>query len=288
MIGQTEELAPADKKIYALRDVTATVDSIPLISASIMSKKLAEGIDGLVLDVKTGSGAFMTKVSEAKRLAKTMIEIGKRMNKKVTAFITDMNQPLGRAVGNALEVIEIIEALKGKGEKDLMEVVFVLGEEMLLISKKVDSKKDVRKLLQEAINQGKALVKFRELVKLQGGDERVIDDYSLLPEAKYQIEVKSPKSGYTAKINTQRIGMLAVELGAGRKIIEDRIDPAVGFIINKKIGDRVKTGDILSSVLANDEVLAKEIAREIVTCYTLSRNRISKPKLIISRIGISH
>jgi pyrimidine-nucleoside phosphorylase len=284
MIGQTEELAPADKKIYALRDVTATVDSIPLISASIMSKKLAEGIDGLVLDVKTGSGAFMSKLSDAKRLAKTMIEIGKRMNKKITAFITDMNQPLGHAVGNALEVIESIEALKGKGEKNLMELIFVLSEEMLLMSKQVKTRTQARKLLKVAIENGKALNKFRELIRLQGGNEKVIDDYTLLPKAKYQVEVESSKTGYVAKIDTQKVGLLSVELGAGRKKIEDRIDPAVGFIINKKIGERVKNGDILASVLANNETLAKGIAQELSACYSFSKNKVPKPRLVIAKI----
>lgn len=284
MIGQTKELAPSDKKIYALRDVTATVDSIPLISASIMAKKLAEGIDGLVLDVKTGSGAFMTKLSEAKKLAQTMIAIGKRMNKKVSALITDMNQPLGKAVGNALEVIESIEAFKGKGEKDLMEIVFVLAEEMLLMSQPAKTKTQVRKLLKQAIENGKALNKFRALIRLQGGNEKVIDDYSLLPKAKYQIEVKSSKSGYIAEIDTQRIGMLAIELGAGRKRIDDIIDPSVGFIINKKIGASVKTNDILASVLANDKGLAEEIANKLRDCYSFSKNKTREPKLVITKI----
>ncbi|MDH5186487.1 MAG: thymidine phosphorylase [candidate division WOR-3 bacterium] len=282
MMGQTEELAPADRKIYALRDVTATVDSIPLIAASIMSKKLAEGIDGLVLDVKTGSGAFMPKLSLAKKLAKIMIELGKRMNKKVTAFITDMSQPLGRTVGNALEVIEAIEALKGKGEKDLMEVVLTLGEAMLLMGKKANTKNKARKLLQQSIDQRNALEKFRQLVRLQGGDERVIDDYSLLATAKYQIGVKSSKAGYVAKIDTQKIGMLAVELGAGRKKLEDRIDPAAGFIVNKKIGDLVRVGDILALVLANDIDLARDIALKFSGCYSFQKNRVFKPKLITS------
>jgi pyrimidine-nucleoside phosphorylase len=284
MIGQTDELAPADKKIYALRDVTATVDSIPLISASIMSKKLAEGINGLVLDVKTGSGAFMSKLAEAKKLAKTMIAIGKKMNKKVCALITDMNQPLGKAVGNALEVIESIEALKGRGVNDLMEIVFVLGEEMLLMSKQVKTTTQANKLLKQAIENGKALNKFRDIIKLQGGNEKVIDDYSLLPKARYQIEVKSSKSGYIAEIDTQRIGMLAIELGAGREKIDDKIDPAVGFIFKKKISEPVKTDDILASVLASDKELAQKIANELRDCYSFSKNRAHKPKLVITKI----
>jgi pyrimidine-nucleoside phosphorylase len=284
MIGQTEELAPADKKIYALRDVTATVDSIPLIAASIMSKKLAEGIDGLVLDVKTGQGAFMTRLPLARKLAKTMIEIGKRMNKKVIAFITDMSEPLGKTVGNALEVIEAIEALKGKGEKDLMEVVFTLGEAMLIMGGKVKTKTGARKLLKDAIETKSGLRKFEELIKYQGGDAKVIEDYSLLPTAKYQIEVRSDKTGYVSKIDTQRIGLLAIELGAGRKKIEGKIDSAVGFVINKKIGDKVKIGDSLAIVLANNEPQAKAIAQELVGCYSLAKSPVPKPKLIISQV----
>lgn len=284
MIGQTEELVPADKKIYALRDVTATVDSIPLIAASIMSKKLAEGIDGLVLDVKTGSGAFMKSLADAKLLAKTMIATGERMNKKVSAFITDMNQPLGKMVGNALEVIEAIEALKGKGEKDLMTVVYALGEEMLLMSEKVKTRTAARNFIKEAINNGSALRKFKELVKSQGGDPKVTEDYSCLPTAKYQIEVKSTKTGYIAKIDNQKIGLLAVELGAGRKRLDDMIDPAVGFIIHKKIGSWIEIGDILATILANDGSLAFTIAQELKNCYSFSRKKVLKPKLIISYI----
>jgi pyrimidine-nucleoside phosphorylase len=284
MMGQTDELTPADKKIYALRDVTATVDSIPLISASIMAKKLAEGIDGLVLDVKTGSGAFMPKLVEAKKLAKTMMAIGKKMNKKVSALITDMNQPLGKAVGNGLEVIESIEALKGRGEKDLLEIVFGLGEEMLLMGKQSKIRTQARKLLEQTIENGKALNKFRDIINLQGGNEKVIDNYNLLPKARYQIEVKSSKSGYIAEIDTQRIGMLAIELGAGRKKIDDKIDPAVGFIIKKKIGELVKTNDILASVLTSNKESGKEIANELSDCYSFSKNKIAKPKLIIAKI----
>lgn len=285
MIGQTEELTPADKKLYALRDVTATVDSIPLISASIMSKKIAEGIDGLVLDVKVGAGAFMTNFAVAKKLAKTMITIGKRMGKKVTAFITDMNQPLGKTMGNTLEVIESIEALQGKGEKALMKLVFTLGEEMLILSKKAKNKIQARKILKAAIANGKALNKFRELIKNQGGNDKVINDYNLLPKAKYHINVKSIKSGYIAKMDTQRIGMLGIELGAGREEIEDKIDPAVGFIFNKKIGDWVKKGESLASLLTNNKTLAKDIAKRLAECYTFKNQRVPKPKLIISHLN---
>jgi pyrimidine-nucleoside phosphorylase len=232
MMGQTKELAPADKKIYALRDVTATVDSIPLIAASIMSKKLAEGIDGLVLDVKTGSGAFMRELNDAKKLAKVMIEIGKRIGKKVIALITNMEQPLGNMVGNALEVIESIECLKGKGPTDLMQVTMALAEEMLTM--KVKSQ-EVRKMIEEAIESGAALEKFRAIIKAQDGDERVINNYKLLPQPKYKRQVKSPKTGYIHKIDALLIGLLSVELGCGKRTIDDKIDDSAGFIFKKKI-----------------------------------------------------
>ncbi len=285
IIGQTKELTPADKKLYALRDVTATVDSIPLISASIMSKKIAEGIDGLVLDVKVGSGAFMPNLADAKKLAKTMIAIGKRMNKKVTAFITDMNQPLGRTMGNTLEVIESIEALKGKAEKDLMELVFTLCEEMLIMSKKAKNKIRARKTIKAAIDNGKALKKFRELIKNQRGNEEVIHNYKLLPKAQYRIEVKSLKSGYIAKMDTQRIGILGIELGVGRKKIEDKIDPAVGIIFNKKIGDWTKKGESLAVLLINNEANVKNVAKKLAECYTFKNQQIPKQKIIISHLN---
>ncbi|MEO0082832.1 MAG: thymidine phosphorylase [candidate division WOR-3 bacterium] len=283
MIGQTKELVPADKKIYALRDVTATVDSIPLIAASIMSKKLAEGIDGLVLDVKTGSGAFMKDYRDAETLAKVMIAIGKRMHKKVGALITNMEQPLGYMVGNALEVIESIECLKGNGPADLMQITTALAYEMLLMSKKYQKNK-IKEMIDQAINDGLALAKFREIIKCQGGDERIIDDYQLLPQPKHRFSIPSPKSGYIQKLDALTIGLLSVELGCGRKTISDKIDYSAGFIFKKKIGDKVKKGEILVDILANDRNRIKAVSEKILNAYKISNEKIVAPQLILSKI----
>jgi pyrimidine-nucleoside phosphorylase len=284
MTGPTRELAPADKKIYALRDVTATVDSIPLIAASIMSKKLAEGIDGLVLDVKTGSGAFMPRRSDARKLAQTMIEIGTRMGRKMVAVITRIDQPLGRAVGNALEVIETLEALKGRGEPDLMEVTLELGIEMLVMAG-CKSRPAAAQKLSTALSDGSALRCFRRLVSRQGGDQRVGDDYARLPAARYAVKARAPDSGFVQALDTLRIGMLAVRLGAGRARKEDKIDPAVGFWFRRKIGDRVLEGDVLADVRINNRKLGQEIARELAECYQVGRTRVKPPRLIIERLG---
>jgi len=283
MLGQTKELAPADKKIYALRDITATVDSIPLIAASIMSKKLAEGIDGLVLDVKTGSGAFMRELKDAQKLAKVMIEIGKRMGKKVMAIITSMEQPLGNMIGNGLEVIESIECLKGNGPADLMEVTMALSGEMLMMGKRVKSKRQARRLLNDAINSGKALEKFKQIIKLQNGDAKVVDDYRLLPQAKYRIEVKSHKSGYIQKIDTLQIGLLSVTLGCGRQTVDDKIDYGAGFILKKKIGDNVKKGDVLIEIVGQDEKV-KAVSKKIIDAYKIGKQKVKPPRLILQRI----
>jgi pyrimidine-nucleoside phosphorylase len=284
MMGQTKELAPADKKIYALRDVTATVDSIPLIAASIMSKKLAEGIDGLVLDVKTGSGAFMRELSDAKKLTKVMIEIGKRMGKKVVALITSMEQPLGNMIGNSIEVLESIKYLKGNGPKDLMEVTIALGEEMLLMGNKAKTKEQARQLLTNAINSGIALEKFRQLIKYQDGDERVIDTYNLLPHAKYRIEVKSHQTGYIQKIDALAMGLLSVEIGCGRRTIDDKIDYSAGFILKKKIGDEVKKGELLVEVFGQDQHKVKAVSQKILNTYKIGKEKVKPPKLILLRI----
>ncbi len=283
MMGQTKELAPADKKIYALRDVTATVDSIPLIAASIMSKKLAEGIDGLVLDVKTGSGAFMRELDDAKKLAKVMIEIGKQMNKKVVALITSMEQPLGNMIGNSLEVIESIECLKGKGAKDLMDIVIALAQEMLIMAGKVKTKAHAQAMLNNKISSGQALEKFRQMVKLQGGDARVIDNYKLLPQAKYHVSVKSPKSGYIQKLDALQIGLLSVELGCGRQTVNDKIDYGAGFVLKKKIGDKINKGDVLVEIYGQTEKV-KAVSKKIIGAYTIGKEKIKPPRLIIQRM----
>jgi pyrimidine-nucleoside phosphorylase len=276
MIGQTSEIAPADRKIYALRDVTATVDSIPLISASIMSKKLAEGLDGLVLDVKFGSGAFLPKYQDAKRLARVMIRIGKRFGVRVKAVMTDMNSPLGICVGNSLEVIETIEALKGRGSPDLMEVAFALGELMLRLARI----KGGRRLLAEKIASGAALEKFREVIQRQGGDAGVIDDYSRLPVSRRHWPVKAMKSGFVAAIDTYRVGVLATELGAGRLKKEDRIDPSCGFRIFKKVGDRVRKEEKLAEVISDNRAFALSVQGRFGEVYKITDRRVKKPALI--------
>ena len=284
MMGAGTELAPADRKLYALRDVTATVDSIPLIASSIMAKKMAEGIDALVLDVTTGNGAFMVRPSDARRLARTMIEIGATMGKRVTALVTDMSQPLGRAVGNALEVIESIELLKGHGEPDLTEVTFALGEEMLVLAEMAASHNVARAKLRSVVVDGSALGLFRKLIRFQGGDESVVDDYARLPTARCVLKCRAPESGFVQQMDTFRIGMLGVQLGAGRQRTEDRIDPAVGFWFRKKTGERVERGEVLVDVLANDRKLGRRIAGDVAACYRIGRSRSRRRKVIVERI----
>ncbi len=280
IIGQTEKIVPADKKLYALRDATNTVASIPLIASSIMSKKLTEGIDGLVLDVKTGNGAFMQKLKDAKLLARTMIEIGKRLNKKVVAVITDMNQPLGRTVGNALEVEESVSALKGDGGEDLMEVTYELGACMLLLAGKAKKKEDAKRVLKKKILTGEGLKKFKEMVESQSGDSSVTDGGSL-QKAKYKIVVESEESGYVKTIDTLKIGSIACSLGAGRMKLNDRIDHSVGLTIEKKISKKVKKGELLAYIHTNDRKKGEEAGRDILECYKFSKNRVQPPKTII-------
>jgi pyrimidine-nucleoside phosphorylase len=276
IIGQTSEIAPADKKIYALRDVTATVDSIPLISASIMSKKLAEDLDGLVLDVKFGSGAFMKELKKAKELAKTMMQIGRRSGVKVKAVLTDMNCPLGKYVGNSLEVIETIEALKGNGPKDLMEVTFVLGEEMLKLGRIHGG----RKLLAKKIATGEALDKFKEIISAQKGDTRVVDDYPRLPVAKSKIRIKAHRSGCIHHIDTFHIGILFVHLGGGRLRKEDTIDPSCGFRICKKIGDQVRKGECLLEIHSDRRSKARSVAQQMERVFAILPKPCRPRKLI--------
>lgn len=276
LIGQTREIAPADKKIYALRDVTATVDSIPLISASIMSKKLAEGLDGLVLDVKFGTGAFMNDYKKAKELARTMIQIGRRSGVKVIAILTDMNNPLGAYIGNSLEVIETIEALKGRGPKDLMDVTFALAEAMLKIAKiKVG-----RRLLKMKIANGEALNKFKEIISYQGGDVRIIKDYFRLPVAKNKIKVKAQKNGYIHHIDNFQIGMLLVKLGGGRLRKDDKIDPSCGFRVYKKIGDYVKKGECIIEIFSDNKSKARIVAEKMHSVFTIQKKPCKHKKLI--------
>jgi pyrimidine-nucleoside phosphorylase len=251
LIGQTPEIAPADKKLYALRDVTATVESPYLICASIMSKKLAEGIDALVLDVKTGDGAFMKKEKDSVFLAELMVETGTRMGKKVVALITDMEQPLGRKVGNALEVEECIEVLAGGGPDDLKELCLELSAWMFFLGERTTSVPEGKQLAAEMIASGKAREKFREIIQLQNGDPRVMDDPGRLPRARHTVDVTTPRAGYLAGIRCEQVGVASMLLGGGREKKEDSIDPAVGLVLHKKTGDAVAAGEALCTVHYN-------------------------------------
>lgn len=252
MLGQTPEIAPADKRLYALRDVTGTVESIPLISASIMSKKLAEGLNGLVLDVKTGSGAFLPDLAQALELARTMIALAHTHGCRTVALLTAMDRPLGRSCGNALEVEEAIEGLRGEGPADLMAVTYALGVEMLLLAGKAKDRDDAQRQLETSVSSGRALETWRQIIQSQGGDPKVVDDLELFPQAA-EVEVyKAPRDGVVTQIEPRRIGRAIVELGGGRRTMEDTIDPAVGFVIPVKPGDRVHAGEPLASVFARD------------------------------------
>jgi pyrimidine-nucleoside phosphorylase len=284
MIGQTAEIAPADKLIYALRDVTGTVESPYLICASIMSKKLAEGIDALVLDVKTGSGAFMKSEKDAVLLAELMVETGQRLGKHVVALITSMDQPLGRAVGNSLEVAECIEILNGRGPEDLRELCLVLSAWMFLLGKRVASLDEGRRLAEEMIASGKARDKFREMIQLQGGDPSVIENPALLPRAKYQAHISSPASGVVTEIMCEHIGTAGVLLGGGRERKEDSVDPAVGIIVHKKLGDQVSAGEPLCSVHYNSEERLERAKPLLLESYTIGAAPPSPARPLVGRV----
>ena len=265
VIGQSGNLAPADKKLYALRDVTATVDSIPLIASSIMSKKIAAGADAIVLDVTTGDGAFMKNIEDAKRLASTMVQIGKLANRQTMAVISDMSQPLGEAIGNSLEVVEAIETLQGKGPKDLEEMCYVLGSQMVVLAKKADTLEQAREMLEEALHSGKAFAKFKEMVANQGGDVSVIDHPEKLLTAKYEIELPAKQSGVITKLVANELGIAAMMLGAGRKTKEDTIDFAVGLKLRKKVGEAIQEGESVLTIYANQP--AEEIQDVVALLY---------------------
>jgi pyrimidine-nucleoside phosphorylase len=253
MLGQTPEIAPADKRLYALRDVTATVESIPLISASIMSKKLAEGLNGLVLDVKTGSGAFLTDLSKSIELARTMIGLGEARGCPTVALLTAMDRPLGRACGNALEMEESIEGLRGSGPTDLMEVTYALGAEMLVLVGASPNVVDARARLQESVTSGRALETFGKVIEAQGGNPAVIEDPSVLPQARAVEVYRAEATGVVAAVEPRRIGRAIVELGGGRMAVEDAVDPTVGFVITVKPGDPVRAGEPIASIFARDD-----------------------------------
>lgn len=278
IIGQTAELAPADKKLYALRDVTATVDSIPLIASSIMSKKIAAGADAIVLDVTTGAGAFMKNEEDAIRLAETMVRIGNHVGRKTMAVISDMSQPLGYAIGNALEVKEAIDTLKGEGPDDLTELVLALGSQMVVLAGKATTLEEARNMLKEAIASGAGLAKFKKFVANQGGDPSVIDHPEKLPQAKYAIDLPAITSGYVSKMVADQIGVAAMMLGAGRATKEDKIDFAVGIVLRKKVGDRVEAGEPLATIYANREAV-EDVKEKIYDNITISDHG-EEPKLI--------
>jgi pyrimidine-nucleoside phosphorylase len=285
LIGQTDEIAPADKKIYALRDVTATVGARPLMTASIMSKKLAEGIDGLVLDVKAGSGAFLKRDGEVEALARLMVDIARGMGKASVALITDMNQPLGSAVGNSIEVIESLETLKGSGPADLVALCRELSAEMLLLGRAVPDLGKGRELYDELICSGRALEKLGEIIKEQGGDVRVCDDYSLLPTAARETVVRATRAGYVAEIDTEAVGRASMNLGAGRKKLEDAIDPGVGITVSAKLGDEVGAGMALAVLYYNDASRVDQASRLVQQAYTFVDQQVPPPDLVKARIS---
>lgn len=278
IIGQTADLAPADKKLYALRDVTATVDSIPLIASSIMSKKIAAGADAIVLDVTTGAGAFMKNEEDAIRLAETMVRIGNHVGRKTMAVISDMSQPLGYAIGNALEVKEAIDTLKGEGPDDLTELVLALGSQMVVLAGKATTLEEARNMLKEAIASGAGLAKFKKFVANQGGDPSVIDHPEKLPQAKYAIDLPAKTSGYVSQMVADQIGVAAMMLGAGRATKEDKIDFAVGIVLRKKVGDWVEAGEPLATIYANREAV-EDVKEKIYDNITISDHG-EEPKLI--------
>jgi pyrimidine-nucleoside phosphorylase len=281
MIGQTEKIAPADRKLYALRDVTGTVESPNLICASIMSKKLAEGTDALVLDVKTGSGAFMKKEEDAVFLAELMVETGERMGKQMVALITNMDQPLGRMVGNAMEVQECIEVLHGGGPEDLRELCLHLAAWMFYLGGSTKTVAEGKQLSDEIIASGKAFERFRQMVELQGGDVSVIDDPTCLPSADHRVDVSSPSAGYVTELLCEQVGTACVILGGGRERKEDSVDPAVGIVIHKKIGDHVGVGEALCTIHCHSEAQAARAKRLLEESYRISAAPPAhKPSLI--------
>ncbi|MGB0744981.1 MAG: thymidine phosphorylase [Opitutales bacterium] len=286
MIGQSSDMVPADRKLYALRDVTATVESIPLICASILSKKLAEGIDALVLDVKCGSGAFMKTEREARELAESLVRISRGMGKPTAALLTRMEQPLGHAVGNSLEVIESIECLRGNGPADLMEVTYALTAEMLVLGGICDSPEVAQPVMEAAVASGDALKSFRDLVAAQGGDVSVLEDFSQLPRAAklfefcYQGEAKA----YVSKLDALTVGEAARLLGAGRANAESTIDPAVGIVLNKKLGDAVQHGDAVATIHYNDEARFNLAKERLKSAFAYSPETLQSRALIIDRL----
>lgn len=278
IVGATRDVAPADKKIYALRDVTDTVDSIPLIASSIMSKKLASGTDALVIDVKTGAGAFMKTEDSAVKLAKALVAIGKQAGLKCEAVISDMNQPLGSKIGNTLEIEETLDLLKGKGPKDLLELVLELGSRMVVMGQQAASLAEARAKLEQTIADGSALARFKAMIKAQHGDPNVVDDYSLMPHAKYQIEYPAQKDGVIAKLTADEIGLASMLMGGGRQKADDQLDYAVGIELHKKIGDLVQKGESIMTIWSNREDI--DDVKELLDQAVAIKESAQQPTLI--------
>lgn len=280
--GQSKNLAPADKKLYALRDITATVNEISLIASSVMSKKLASGSDAIVLDVTCGSGAFMENQEDAYKLAEAMVDIGKRNDKKMAAVITNMDEPLGYAIGNILEVKEALEALKGKGPKDLMEVVYALGSYMVYFAKKASSLEEARTLMEEAVSSGAAFNKFKQFIESQGGDGSYCDNPNAFKSASIIEPITSDKDGYINSINAKMVGVTSMMLGGGRENLEDIIDMSVGVILNKKVGDKVSSGDVIAYIHANDKNKLQEAKDYFGGAITISETPTKPLSMVLS------
>jgi len=284
-VGQTAELAPADGKLYSLRDSTATVESIPLIASSIMSKKLAAGLDALVLDVKVGAGAFMKKQVEARRLAQMMVGIGRRLDKRVQALITDMNQPLGFAIGNALEVMEVSQTLQNAGPSDLAEISIELAARMIFLGKQAPSLEDARILAERKLVDGSGYRKLKEVIQAQGGNPQVLDRFELLPNATGVREITSPRAGYVSAIDAEYIGRASAMIGAGRDKKEDLIDPAVGLILEVKTGQRVDAGSVLCRLYHTREDKLEEAAELVEDAFRISSTAPERRPLILEVVG---
>jgi len=285
IIAQSKNLVVADKKMYALRDVTGTVDSISLIAGSIMSKKIAAGSDAIVLDVKVGDGAFMKNIEDAIDLAKTMVNIGILAKRETVAYITDMNQPLGNAIGNSVEVEESVEVLKGTGGRRLVDIIEVLGGEMLRLGARAKDEDEGKRMIRESIHNGEGLKKFREIIQAQGGNPDVTEDFSLLPQAKFKIPVIAEESGYISYIKTEAVGKLAAFLGAGRMKKDQKIDLAVGILFPKKVGDFVKKGEKIALILSNNKDKGKEAARRLLKLIELKQKEVKPLPLLYYRIS---
>lgn len=286
VIGQTGSIAPADKKIYALRDVTGTVENLSLITSSIMSKKLASGSDAIVLDVKCGDGAFMETLEDAEKLGSLMVEIGNADGKKTVAVITDMEQPLGRAVGNSLEVMEAIDTLKGKGPEDITQLSLTLAGMMVFVGGKAENPEHGRRMAEKSLQSGKALEKMRLFIEGQGGDPAIIDDYSIFPQHRFAVEVKSQEAGFVQKLRAKQVGLASRHAGAGRATKEDSIDMAAGLYLNKKTGDRAEKGETLAVVYGNDESKVQAGAKELMAAYEMGTEAPEERKLVKKIIGV--